>query len=216
MKQKRRQQYLDRRILSFPFCCRHFHRLRRCHRHCIHANIRCLLQYGPLIYLLLFYAASVHTLSAPFASSLFSSSSHLNLSILFQNFCLCQKHNFPLPLSTTPVSILLYLRRGCLYYPTYLPVCSYTAISATSLECYPCYLVSMPPQLSSYRVSTLVFIKFSSIVPRPSLSFWYCIYAVSSFPLFLPLPHLYFRRPHRTCHLLFHWHYPLSLHCHHF
>ena len=102
------------------------------------------------------------------------------------------------------------------WYTTSLPARSCTAISANAFACYPCYPASPPPPLSSSYVSTVAFILSSSIIPRPSLPLWSCISDVSPSLSFLPFPHLYHRRPCRTCHLLFRCHYPLRLLCRHF
>ena len=130
-----------------------------------------------------------------------------------ENSVLVKKLTFPPPLSTTAVSIFPSFCRDRLCYPTSLPACSYISISSTDLVFHPCYSASPPPPLSSSRVYTVVFITSPSIVPHPSLPLWSCIYAVSPLPLFLTFPHLYRRRPYRTCHLLLHWYYPVRLHC---
>ena len=113
--------------------------------------------------------------------------------------------------STTAVSILTSLRccRPCC--PTYFLERSSAAISATALVYYPYYHVSLPPPLSSSQVSTTFGIALSSIVLRPSLPLCSCISAVSPLPSVMPFPHLYCCRTHQTCHLLFHFHYPLRL-----
>ena len=117
---------------------------------------------------------------------------------------------------TTFISVLLYIRLFSPYCLTSLPDIFSSNISVADRFFYPYYPASPLPSYSSSRISNAVFITSSSIVPHPFLPLWSYIYVVSMASSFLSLTYLYHRCPHRTHHLLFHCHFPLRLHCHHF
>ena len=105
---------------------------------------------------MLFYSASVYTLSAPSPSSLFSSSAHLHLSILFRNSCPCQKSHIYFPdihhrWFYLPVSLLR---------PTLLSYISFSTLVCRHLCHCPCMISLLS------RLSAAVFV----ILPR-----FYCI-----------------------------------------